>query len=114
MSVQPVSLIAAQAVPASAASLYISPTGVISRIDSLSVCNIGTAPAQVTIYLVPSGSTAGATNTTTLSQTILGGQTWNSPNEIGKVLSPGDAIAVMASASNALTVVAAGLQVTTS
>ncbi|CAP57626.1 hypothetical protein GDI3683 [Gluconacetobacter diazotrophicus PA1 5] len=114
MSVQPLSLIPAQAVPSATAVLYTSPVGVISRIDSLSVCNVGAVPAQVTINLVPSGAAAGSGNVTTSGQTILPGQTWNSPNEIGKVLGAGDAIAVLSSVANALTIAAGGLQVTAS
>jgi hypothetical protein len=112
MSVQPFSLIPAQVVPGATTSLYVSPVGVISRIDSLSVCNVGAAPVQVTLYLVPAGAVAGPANATTFGQTILPGQTWNSPNEIGKVLAPGDGIAALAGAAGALTIAAGGLQVT--
>lgn len=111
MSVQPIALIPAQYVPASTTPIYTSPAGVYSRIDSLSICNTGAVAVQASIYLVPSGAGAGPANATTFNQTVLPGQTWNSPNEIGKVLGPGDAIAVLAGAANALTITAGGLQV---
>ncbi|GBQ20490.1 hypothetical protein ACLRDC_10745 [Gluconacetobacter sacchari] len=114
MSVQPVALIPAQAVPAATAALYTAPAGVVARIDSLGVCNVGTVPVAVTLYLVPSGGVAGPANATTFGQTILPGQTWNSPNEIGRVLQPGDAVAAQAGAAGALTISAGGLLVTLS
>ncbi|GAA4502284.1 hypothetical protein HLH36_16365 [Gluconacetobacter aggeris] len=114
MSVQPVALIPAQAVPSAAAALYTAPGGVIARIDSLGVCNVGAVPVSVTLYLVPAGKVAGPGTATTFGQTILPGQTWNSPNEIGRVLQPGDAIAAQASAAGALTISAGGLLVTVS
>ncbi|MBB2205627.1 hypothetical protein [Gluconacetobacter takamatsuzukensis] len=114
MSVQPAALIPAQAVPGAVAALYTAPAGVIARIDSLGVCNVGTVPASVTLYLVPSGAAAGPATATTFSQAVLPGQTWNSPNEIGRVLQPGDAIVALASASGALTISAGGLLVTVS
>ncbi|MBB2200705.1 hypothetical protein [Gluconacetobacter tumulisoli] len=114
MSVQPVSIIPAQPVPAATTAVYTSPGGVVTRIDALGVCNVVAVPVQVTIYLVPSGGSAGPANVTSFNQTILPGQSWNSPNEVGKVLAPGDAIAVVATAAAALTISAGGLQVTTS
>ncbi|GBQ29793.1 hypothetical protein HLH34_09430 [Gluconacetobacter azotocaptans] len=114
MSVQPVSILPAQPVPASTTAIYTSPGGVLTRIDALGVCNVAAVAVQVTICLVPAGADAGPANATTFNQTILPGQSWNSPNEIGKVLGPGDAIAAVATAGAALTISAGGLQVTTS
>jgi hypothetical protein len=112
MAVQLASLIPTQYVPNTAQALYTSPQGITTRIDSLAICNATGPAAQVTIYLVSSGGSPGPANITTGTQTVLPGQTWNSANEIGKVLRPGDAIAVMASGSNVLTINAAGLQAT--
>ena len=83
-----------------------------TRIDSLAVSNPSANTAQVTIYLVPAAGAVGASTTSTSAQAVLPGQTWNSPNEIGKVLAPGDSLYAFASAASALTIIASGIQAT--
>ncbi len=112
MTIQLASLIPAQQLGTAAALLYVSPSGVTTRIDSLAVINTTGAAAQVTLYLVPPSGTAGPSTMTTSAQTVLPGQTWNSPNEVGKVLAAGGAIYGFASAATALTIVAGGIQAT--
>ncbi len=112
MSIALAVLVPAQQLPISATLFYTSPAGVTTRIDSLSVINTTGASVQVTIYLAPAGQAAGASNETTSAQSVLPGQTWNSPNEIGKVLAPGDALYAFASEASALTIAAAGIQST--
>lgn len=80
-----------------------------TRIDALSVCNTDTADHTVTIYLVPNGLAAGASTTTTLAQTVKAGQTWNSPNEVGKVLSTADSLWAMASTAGVMSISCGGL-----
>ena len=103
-------LIAAQRAPNVAAALYTCPPSTVARIDSLSVTNTDAAAHTITINLVTSGGAASDANATTKAQAIQPGQTWNSPNEVGKVLNAGDFIWVVASAANVLTIAAGGLQ----
>lgn len=112
MPVQLSSIVPAQSVPSTGTTLFTTPAGAYARIDSLSVCNVGASAAQVTIYLIPSGGSASGGNTTTLNQTILPGQTWNSPNEVGKILAPGDGLAAVATLASTLTISAGGLVMT--
>jgi hypothetical protein len=100
----------AQAAPTAQATLYTSPVGTVTRIDKVSVANNGTAAATISINLVPSGQTAAGTNCTTPPQAVQPGQTWNSPNEYGHYLMPGDQFSVLASAST-LTIAAGGTQI---
>jgi hypothetical protein len=96
----------------SAATLYTSPTGVFTQILKLTCCNIDTASHAVTIYLVTSGSSVGNAFYTTRGQAIQPGQTWNSPNEYGLVLAPGDFLAALADTGNVVNIAASGVQLT--
>lgn len=96
----------------SGGNLYPSPGGTVTRIDKLTVCNSSGSSVTVTFYLVPSGSSIGGSNTTTFQQAISAGSTWNSPNEYGLYLGPGDSLWGLCSAGSAAAVFAAGTQVT--
>jgi hypothetical protein len=105
-------IVSAQYAPNTQTALYTSPAGVWTRIESLSVCNTTGGPVNISINLVPSGGSVGGSNLTTYQQAILGGQTWNSPNEYGKYLNQGDALSVLASAASSLVITVAGTQIT--
>lgn len=105
-------IVQAQQLGSSAASLYQSPTSTYTRIDKVSVSNPGTTVASVTLYLVPSGFSPGSSNATTNAQAVVANGTFNSPNEYGHVLNPGDAIWGLASTSGQLVIAVAGTQVT--
>lgn len=100
-------LIAAQRAPSAQTTMFTATQ--TTRIDSVSVVNTDTAAHTISINLVSSGGSASAANLTTQAQVILPGQTWNSPNEVGKVLNAGDFISVVASAATSLNIVAGGL-----
>ncbi len=104
-------IVPAQYAPSAQTVLYTSPTGTTTRIDKLSVQNNDSSPHLISINLVPSGGSAGASNLTTNGQTVRPGQTWNSPNEYGHYLNPGDSISVLADAPSVLTIAAGGTQV---
>lgn len=110
MSSPQAEIIPAQFAPASQTTLYTS-TALVTRIDKLTVTNNGTTAATISINLVAAGGSASAANRTTNAQAIAPGQTWNSPNEYGHYLMPGDAISVVASAATTLTIAAGGTQI---
>lgn len=103
-------LIAAQYAPNAQTTVYTQsgPVGTEVRVDALTVTNVDSAAHTISINLVTSGGSASAANKTTSAQSIQPGQCWVSPNEVGKVLNPGDFISVVASAANALVISAAG------
>ncbi len=109
MAFQIYQLIAAQEIANTATTYFTCPTGTTVRIDALSVTNQDTAPHTITINLVTSGGSASTANVTTDAQVILPGQTFNSPNEVGKVLNSGDFISLTASAASHLVAAAGGL-----
>jgi len=102
-------LVPAQFVPNANTTMYTSPASTTTRIDALTVTNIDSVSHTITIHLVASGGSASSGNTTTFTQQVLAGQTWVSPNEIGKVLAPGDFISAIASAASQLVMSAGGV-----
>lgn len=108
-----VEIVPAQYAPNSQTTVYTSPAGTTTRIDKLTVTNQDTLIHTISINIVPTGDAAGAENRTTNTQAILAGTTWNSPNEYGHYLNPGDFISVVADAASVLTIAIAGTQVVT-
>ena len=104
-------IVTAQYAPNSQTTLYVSAAGVTTRIDKLTVTNTDTVTQTISINLVPSGGSAGGSNLTTDLQAILAGATWNSPNEYGHYLNPGDFISVIASVASKLVIAVGGTQV---
>lgn len=104
-------IIPAQYAPSTQVPMYVSPAGITTRIDKLTVQNGDSVPHNISINLVSNGGTASASNLTTNAKVLTAGQTWNSPNEYGHYLNPGDAISVLASAASVLVIAAGGTQV---
>lgn len=100
-------LMAAQRVSNSQTTYYTASQ--TTRIDALSVINTDTATHTISINLVTVAGAAGAGNLTTDAQVIQPGATWNSPNEVGKILNPGDFLSAIASAATVLNMVVGGL-----
>lgn len=100
-------LVAAQYAPNSQTTLYTA--AAITRIDAVSVTNTDTTSHTISINLVTSGGSASGANLTTDLQTVLPGQTWNSSNEVGKVLNSGDFISVIASVASKMVLCIGGL-----
>lgn len=107
-----VEIVPSQFAPNAQTTLYTSAAGVTTRIDKLTVQNGDTISHTISINLVPSGGSAGASNLITNAQVVSAGQTWNSPNEYGQYLNPGDALSVIASIASKLVIAVAGTQVT--
>jgi hypothetical protein len=106
-------IVTSQQLASTAASLYTSPIGTWTQISKLTCCNTDTGTHTATLHIVPSGGSTGASTTTTLGQAISPGQTWNSPNEYGLVLNPGDALWGYADTASKVTIAVSGTQFTT-
>lgn len=92
-------------------TMYTAPAGTRTIIDKLTGTNTTGSSAQITVNLVPSGSTASAPNVITPIQTIVAGGSYTFPEVVGHILNPGDFISVLAG-SVAITVRASGREVT--
>lgn len=80
------------------------PTALARRII---VCNPTATAATFTLYLVPTGGTAGAANTLFSAISIAAGQT--QIFDVEQDLNPGDFLAVLAGTAAALTVTISGV-----
>lgn len=110
MAIPVIEIVPAQLAPATLALLYTSPNSTATRIDKLTVSNPGGGVANISIYLVPIGQSAGASNITTPVQAVPVNSTFNSPNEFGHYLNPGDSIWAISSVANQLVIAVAGTQ----
>lgn len=109
MSFQFLTLVEPHFMASSQTTVYTAGVGTQARIDSLSITNTDTAAVTISINLVPSGGSASSANLTTKAQSIQPAQTWNCPNEIGKVLSAGDFMSVISSTSSVAVISCGGI-----
>jgi hypothetical protein len=96
----------------SATAFYSSPTGTWTQLTKVLLVNTDTTSHSVTVYVVPNGNSAGTAYITTAAQALLAGQSFNSPNEYGLVLNPGDFIAAFATVGAVVNFMVAGLLLT--
>lgn len=111
MSVTSKPIIIAQYAEDSATTEYTTPSGVRTIIDKMSGYNGSGSTVTVTVRLVPSGESSGATNIVE-SATIADGSTWGFPHIVGHALEPGGIISVSASTADAVVIRATGREIT--
>ena len=98
-------IVAALVAASPGAAYYTAPTTLKKAIiKSLSFCNTDTTPQSVTIYLVPSGGSAGAANTLVSARSLLAGESWCCQEAENKVLAAGDALTCLASTASKISV----------
>ena len=86
--------------------------GTVTKIDKFTATNTSGASATLTVHLVNSGDGANATNTIVSQQSIAPNATYEGIELEGHALDAGDILTVQASVSGALTVRAAGREIT--
>lgn len=102
-------LISGSTLTGSAATYYTAGTATTVVIKKLIICNTTAGALSVTIYLVPSGGSAGVTNTITSARAIAAGETWCCPEAENQVLPTGGFISAFGSG---LTIIASGIAIT--
>lgn len=103
-------LIPSQLLSSSAATYYTTPANTKSAIKRLTVCNpTGTARA-VTIYLIASGGTAGASNTITYQRVVAAGATEIIWEAEGHALEVGGFIQALADSASQVSIRATGVE----
>jgi predicted phage tail protein len=96
----------------SAATYYTAPANTYCTISAFTLTNTTAGAITATVYLVPNGGTAGATNTILSAKTVAAGESFNVPSAIGQTLYNGAFIQALASAGTSITLVASGYETT--
>lgn len=100
-----------QYAPSSTGTIYSSPTNTVTIVDKFTATNVTSGSVNLTVYKVPSGGTAGASNEI-ISVVAIAGNTYVDLNLANHILNPGDFFAVLASAGSSISVTASGRQIT--
>lgn len=81
-------------------------------IDKFTATNTSAANVTISVNLVTSGGTAGASNLVVDTRAIAPDETYTFPELVGQVLEPGSFISTIASAAASLTIRASGREIT--
>lgn len=106
----PKQLVAGSQLTTSAASYYTVPANTITTISACTLINSTATARTATVYLVPSGGSAGATNVILSARTIAAGESYNVAAAIGQSIPAGASIQALADAGTAITLVASGYE----
>jgi hypothetical protein len=98
-------------VTASALTFYTAGTGVRAILKKATFCNNHTSGVTITIYLIPSGGSAGYTNMLTKAHYIEAGETWACQAIENHILSPGGFIVLRASITGVIGARVSGYEV---
>lgn len=86
-------------------------TNVRTIIDKCSVTNVTGSAAVITIRIVPSGGTAGASNAITYQKSVSAGATEVFPEIVGQILGSGEFISTLAGTATALVLRISGREI---
>ena len=111
MSVVTKPLITAKYASNSETTEYTAGTGTRTLIDKFTGYNSSGAGVVLSVKLVPSGGSAGASNLI-IHKTIPAGETYTFPEVVGHVLEPGGFISVLSGSASAVVIRASGREVT--
>lgn len=81
-------------------------------IDKFTATNTSAANVTISVNLVTSGGTAGASNLVVDARAIAPDEAYTFPELVGQVLEPGSFISTIASAATSLTIRASGREIT--
>lgn len=90
---------------------YTASTGMRTILDKFTGYNGTGGAVTLTVRLVPSGGTAGASNAT-VSKSLAAGETYTFPEVVGHVLEASGFVSVLASAATSIVIRCSGREVT--
>lgn len=93
---------------AAAAIYFTTQDNSLATISACSLTNTTATARLATVYLVPSGGTAGAGNVVCSGRIVAPGETFNVSGAIGQTLAAGGTVQALSDAASALTLVASG------
>ena len=82
-------------------------------IDKFTATNTAVGNVTISVNLIASGGTAGASNLIVDTRAIAPNETYTFPELVGQVLDPGGIISTIASAATSLTIRASGREIVT-
>lgn len=83
-----------------------------TAIDKFTGTNVAAGNVLMSVYLVPSGGSAGTGNALYLNRALVPGETYEFPGLVGQVLDPGGFISVIASGASSIVLSGAGREFT--
>ena len=112
MARTPKNIISAAQLTTGATTYYTAPANTSCIIRKITFMNTTAGAITVTVYLVPSGDTAGDDNTIAKTYSIAANTAWSCPDVEGHVLVAGDFVQALASAGTSITIIGSGTEVT--
>ena len=97
---------------AAAATYYTVGTSARAQIQAMTLTNTTGGAVTATVYLVPSGGTAAASNTILSAKSIAAGESYKCIEAIGQWLEAGGTIQALAGSATSISLVASGIEVT--
>jgi hypothetical protein len=94
------------------ATYYPTPDNTVCTVSACTVTNTTAGAVTVTMYLVPSAGTAGASNCILSARSIAAGESFNVNPVIGQTLVAGATLQALASAGASITLIASGYETT--
>lgn len=107
----PKNIIAGTQLTASAATYYAVPANTRCIVQKMTFANTTGTARTVTVYLIPSGGTASASNTVVTTHTVPANSEWICDPVQGHTLEAGAFIQALADGAAAVTIYASGLEV---
>lgn len=92
-----------------AATYYTAPASTKAVVKSCAICNTTAGAIAVTVYLVPSGGTAGVTNAVISGLSVAANATYACPELVNQVI---EAAGTLQALGANLTIVASGMELT--
>ncbi len=90
---------------------YTAPVSTRTIIDKFTATNVDASARTLTVFFVPSGGSAGSSNTIISALSISAGATTDLTQLQNQIMAAGDFIAASASAANAIVIRASGREV---
>ena len=94
------------------AATYYTATNVRTQIQAMTLTNTTAGAVTATVYLVPSGGSATASNTILSAKSLAAGESYKVIEAIGQTLEAGGTIQALASAATSISMVASGVEIT--
>ena len=90
---------------------YTCPTGMRAIIDKATVTNSSAVPATIAVRIVPSGGTAGLSNTITTTKSLAAGEVYALPEIVGQILGGGEFVSTLAGTASAIVLRISGREI---